>query len=161
MFLLNEKARYELNNRLRKIAIRLALQQDQQNKHNFQKWINTINLMDEHFLILKSQSELSSSRRKLITKTIKQFSSKSRPLVHELKTHPGYFLESMVDEKLFELRQNDRNFQRGDILHLREWNPGNSGYTGAHLFVRVGYIASRENVPFFDLKDFVIMSITR
>ena len=64
---------------------------------------------------------------------------------HELKTHPVPF--QRVDEglKTYEVRKADRDFQVGDILHLREWDPDRmvrhrSCYTGNGLYVRVVYI---------------------
>jgi len=43
---------------------------------------------------------------------------------HTLKILPE-FLDPIGNlEKTFEVRKNDRDFQVGDILHLREWLPG-------------------------------------
>ena len=42
---------------------------------------------------------------------------------HELKTHPPYFAKVYYGEKPFEIRLNDRDFQRGDILILKEYDP--------------------------------------
>lgn len=42
---------------------------------------------------------------------------------HVLKVVPPYFEALVRDEKPFEVRLNDRGFQRGDVLHLREYNP--------------------------------------
>lgn len=40
--------------------------------------------------------------------------------IHELKTDPDVFTESMVGNKKWEIRFNDRNFQIGDTLKLLE-----------------------------------------
>jgi hypothetical protein len=41
--------------------------------------------------------------------------------VHELKSWPEFFSAIETGEKTFELRRNDRNYQVGDVLVLREW----------------------------------------
>lgn len=46
-------------------------------------------------------------------------------MTHELKTYPKYFQETIEGNKPFEIRKNDRNFQVGDVLILKEWDgPG-------------------------------------
>lgn len=59
---------------------------------------------------------------------------------HELKTWPEYFEEVWADTKGFELRKDDRNFQVGDTLVLREWKPVSEKYTGREVPVTVTYI---------------------
>ena len=59
---------------------------------------------------------------------------------HELKTWPSAFRPLLSGRKLFELRKNDRDFQVGDRLFLREWDPDGRGYTGRMLRATVGYI---------------------
>lgn len=39
---------------------------------------------------------------------------------HELKTDRTPFADTIVGDKNFEIRCNDRDFQRGDVLHLRQ-----------------------------------------
>ena len=48
---------------------------------------------------------------------------------HELKCWPEPYQAILSGEKRFELRKNDRGFEAGDVLYLREWNP-DTGYTG-------------------------------
>lgn len=64
---------------------------------------------------------------------------KGQGSLHQLKTHPDYFERLVSGEKTFEAREDDRGFQVGDTLHLREWRPGH-GYTGRGLFYGVSWI---------------------
>ena len=40
---------------------------------------------------------------------------------HDLKVAAAYFDALESGEKSFEVRRDDRGFQRGDVLLLREW----------------------------------------
>ncbi len=42
---------------------------------------------------------------------------------HELKVIPPYFAALVDGIKTFEVRKNDRAYQKGDMLELREWHP--------------------------------------
>ena len=57
---------------------------------------------------------------------------------HYLKTETEYFQAIEQGEKKFELRKNDRNFQRLDVLHLEE--VVNGVHTGRKLEFEVKYI---------------------
>jgi hypothetical protein len=59
---------------------------------------------------------------------------------HELKSWPDYFVFLLDGTKTFELRINDRHFQVGDILHIREYDDRTGKYTGRDLRKRVTYI---------------------
>ena len=68
---------------------------------------------------------------------------------HELKIWPQYYARVADGSKTYEVRDNDREFQFGDTVVLREWNPepvnstssAPKGYTGSpDLEFKVGYI---------------------
>ena len=80
-------------------------------------------------------------------------------MTHELKIWPQYFCRVKDGTKTFEVRKNDRGFQPGDTVVLREYDPaivvkeeqahdllpmdvweGPKGYTRAALKFRVGYV---------------------
>jgi len=73
---------------------------------------------------------------------------------HELKTINPWFSDMWNGEKDFEVRKDDREFLKGDILWLREYIPnalrdvanncliltGGNPYTGRELLCHVKYI---------------------
>lgn len=61
---------------------------------------------------------------------------------HELKCWPRYFEAVTSGKKRFELRIDDRGFQVGDTIKLREWYPANGRYTGESAVFRITYILS-------------------
>lgn len=69
---------------------------------------------------------------------------------HELKIFPIHFQYIMSGKKRFELRKDDRNFQEGDILILREWLPL-IGYTGLSYEGIIKFVL--RDVPEHGLKD--------
>jgi hypothetical protein len=44
-------------------------------------------------------------------------------MVHKLKILPQYFQPIRAGKKTFEVRKNDRGFQAGDEVVLKEWDP--------------------------------------
>ena len=79
--------------------------------------------------------------------------------VHELKIWPQYYARVADGSKTFEIRNNDRGYQTGDKVILREWdqkpiNPTDSmpiGYTpNPPLEFMVGYVhlLGRDEVVF-------------
>lgn len=61
-------------------------------------------------------------------------------MTHVLKTWPKPFSAILTFHKRHEVRRADRDFQVGDLLHLREYNPETQQYTGRECSCRVNYI---------------------
>lgn len=57
---------------------------------------------------------------------------------HDLKILPEYFNDVWEGKKTFEIRKNDRDYQVGDFLVLKEWE--GEEYTGSAIVVEVTYI---------------------
>lgn len=56
---------------------------------------------------------------------------------HDLKSWPQFFEDVLNGKKTYEVRVNDRAFQLGDAIHLREWDPDVKMYTGRACHVRI------------------------
>ncbi|WP_413509865.1 ASCH/PUA domain-containing protein [Carnobacterium maltaromaticum] len=59
---------------------------------------------------------------------------------HELKIEPKYFEAVKDGRKKFEIRKNDRGFQEGDLLILREYDPITQEYLGRIMKVEISYM---------------------
>lgn len=58
--------------------------------------------------------------------------------VHKVKIRPEYYEPVMNGKKTFEVRYNDRDYQVGDALLLREWDE--SGYSGGESLFDISYV---------------------
>jgi ASC-1-like (ASCH) protein len=73
-------------------------------------------------------------------------------MTHELKIEPQYFKEIISGKKKFELRKNDRNFQVGNILILKDVFDSGKCYHA--------HVTSIIHGPIFGLEEgYCIMSI--
>lgn len=90
-------------------------------------------------------------------------------MIHELKTHPAYFERLFDGSKTFELRRDDRGYQPGDVLILREYDPAKdhecdqpscSGnrWTGRALRKRVGFVA-KGTLFGHELGEYAVLSL--
>jgi len=79
---------------------------------------------------------------------------------HNLKILPEYF--NAVDEgkKNFEVRVNDRNFQEGDVVTLKEFNNVDSTYSGMELTFQIGYVFHLNRALDYE-NDYVVFSLIR
>ena len=59
---------------------------------------------------------------------------------HELKLWPPCFAAVNAGTKPFDVRENNQNFQVGDLLLLREFEPETADYTGKTLTRWVSYV---------------------
>lgn len=73
-------------------------------------------------------------------------------MLHHLKTLPEFFNAVLSEDKTFEVRRNDRNFQLRDWLHLREWT--GETFTGRDCYLRVCYLTDFQQQP-----GYVVMGI--
>lgn len=61
---------------------------------------------------------------------------------HELKCEPEYFQQTWDSNKLFEVRKNDRDFQVGDNIILREWDPVTLLFSGRMIISEITSVIS-------------------
>lgn|GEM_PF-1003735 len=73
---------------------------------------------------------------------------------HELKILPEYFSAVAKGLKTFEIRKNDRDYQVGDLLDLKEWN--GERFTGYSALMQVTYITDYAQVD-----DYVVLGIQK
>lgn len=73
--------------------------------------------------------------------------------IHEVKCLPEYFTPIRRELKKFEIRKNDRDYQVGDGLIIREWDNIN-GYSGNVTRTMIVYITDYEQK-----EGYVVMSI--
>ena len=62
------------------------------------------------------------------------------PVTHTLKSLPHYFHAIRRKEKNFDVRRDDRGFQKGDTVILREWDPKFLRFVGNDEHRKIKYI---------------------
>jgi len=81
---------------------------------------------------------------------------------HELKLHPKYFERVSRGEKTFEVRKNDRDYQVGDTVIMREFDP-EKGWPdhGSYesIVARITYLTTFEQKDGFCVFAFEVMPI--
>lgn len=81
---------------------------------------------------------------------------------HDIKLHKRYFDEVASGNKTFEIRENDRDYQRGDKVLLLEYDPyetkpmpgDRKGLTGRKISAKIGFVSTYEQQP-----NFVVLSL--
>lgn len=61
-------------------------------------------------------------------------------MIHELKSWRHFFQAIISGDKVHDLRKNDRGYNVGDVLVLKEYNFENGTYTGSWCEAVVTYI---------------------
>ncbi|MBF9238553.1 DUF3850 domain-containing protein [Hymenobacter sp. BT683] len=69
-----------------------------------------------------------------------QISNPTQHQTHELKIWPSCFAAVKAGNKPFDVRENDRSFQVGDLLLLREVEPENEQFTGRTITRWISYV---------------------
>lgn len=60
--------------------------------------------------------------------------------IHYLKTINPYFSEIWNSHKTFELRIDDRNYEAGDEIYLKEYHKENDKYSGRIVRAEITYV---------------------
>ena len=76
--------------------------------------------------------------------------------VIELKIWPNFFRDVSSGLKKFEIRADDRGYDVGHILKLREWDPNREIYTGAFVLTPILY---RTSIATGLIDGFVVLSL--
>lgn len=67
------------------------------------------------------------------------------PMEHQVKSWPELFEATLAGAKKHDMRRaTDRDYRVGDLLVLREFDPGQQCYTGRELRMRITYVTSSE-----------------
>ncbi len=69
-------------------------------------------------------------------------SKKNAITTHRVKCWPQFFEPTLCGRKNFEVRFNDRGYQRGDLLVLCEFDPVTNEFTGRELPKEITYVLS-------------------
>lgn len=79
--------------------------------------------------------------------------------IHELKIAPNFFQQVVRGNKTFEIRKDDRGFQKGDHVILKEFSESlgyldSQRYTGLSVSAEIGFVTSFEQQ-----KGYVVFSL--
>lgn len=79
--------------------------------------------------------------------------------IHELKIAPNFFQQVACGNKTFEIRKDDRAFQKGDHVILKEFNES-AGYLESHKYTGQTVSAEIGFVTAFQQKEgYVVFSL--
>ena len=79
--------------------------------------------------------------------------------VHELKTIEPFYSDVKSGIKSFEVRINDRNFQVGDFLVLKQYDQKNKIYSGDAILREIKYILTQNDYPDGLMNGYVILGL--
>lgn len=65
---------------------------------------------------------------------------------HDIKCIDPYFTDVKNGLKLFEIRKNDRNYQKGQTVLLRQFDPEKGEYSGNWVLCKITCLPSHEGI---------------
>lgn len=71
----------------------------------------------------------------------------------EKKTWPEIFEKVTNGQKKFDLRLADEEYNEGDILVLKEWDPKTKKYTGRELEKEITFTIKTKDFKFWDKEE--------
>ncbi len=82
----------------------------------------------------------------------------------EKKIWPVFFERILSGKKTFELRLDDREYNEGDVLVLKEWDNEKSTYTGRVIKKEITYVLHTKDMKYWSEeeiknKGFVVLSL--
>lgn len=80
--------------------------------------------------------------------------------IHTLKTWNTFFKDVRIGRKTFEFRRNDRDFEVGDKLILKEYNYRYDEYSGHSLEVYISYIIDGTDIEGIE-EGFCVLGIVK
>ena len=63
-------------------------------------------------------------------------------MIHRIKCDPIPFQATMDKDKTFEIRRNDRHFQKGDNVIMEEFDRKENKYTGRQVQFEIGFVTN-------------------
>ena len=61
-------------------------------------------------------------------------------MIHYIKCEQPWFDDIKNDKKTFEIRKDDRGYEYGDWVVLKEWNPEIKEYSGRSITITITYL---------------------
>ena len=85
------------------------------------------------------------------------------PKVHQVKSWSHFYDAIVAGAKRHDLRKDDRNYQVGDVLNLRQYDNIKGEYTGEECLAEISYITNNQYPCAFSSsilpQDYCILSL--
>lgn len=74
-------------------------------------------------------------------------------MIHKIKCNSVCFQATLDKDKTFEIRSNDRHYQKGDSVIMEEFQIDGHKYTGRQLQFEIGFVTN-----YAQSEDYVVFS---
>ena len=71
----------------------------------------------------------------------------------EKKCWPPSFQEILDGKRNFDVRLGDVDFKSGDIMVIKEWDPGTGQYTGREIEKKIVFAAKTKEMKYWSQED--------